>query len=222
MRRSLPHVLRLAAFGLLCLGLWWGQQRLGWELDPQSLREVEAAWSPSWIGAYLLFWIVGNTVLWPTLAGGVLYGWIGGTLLGLLGAALAAAAQLVVIRTFLRAPAEAWLGARLVPLQRLLQDRGLALLVLWRLLWLPVSWITVAAALSHVPLWQHVVAVIAMAPGMVALTLMADGLVLHGPMGLPPERWAVLIGTFAVSLGVWWLAQRTWPALRLEPRSPRP
>ena len=139
-------------FAALLGGVWWAKEAMGLELDPQELRSVDTAWSPRWIGAYLLFWVVGMSVLWPTLAGGILFGWAGGTVLGLIGAALAAAIQLLVIRTFLRTPAEAWLGKRLVPLQAALEDRGLGLMVVWRMLWLPVSALTVAAALTRVPL----------------------------------------------------------------------
>ena len=191
---------------------------MGLDLDPAELRTVDAAWSPRWIGAYLVFWMVANSVLWPTLAGGVLFGWAGGTALGLVGAALGATVQLLVIRTFLRAPAEAWLGKRLVPLQGALEERGLALMIVWRLLWLPVSWLTVAAALTRIPLWQHVVAVLAMTPGMVGMTLMADSLVVHGPMGIPWQRWAVLIGIFGSSFAFWAWAQQRWPALRVARR----
>jgi len=212
----LPNLARLAAFAALLVGLWWARDAFDLQLDAQTLRAVDRAWTPRWIGAYLLFWVVANSILWPTLAGGVLFGVAGGTGMGLVGAALAAAVQLVVIRTFLQAPAEAWLGERLVPLQTALHTQGLGVMVVWRLLWLPVSWLTVAAAVSRVPLWQHVGTVVAMAPGMFGLCLMADSLVLYGPAGIPATRWAMLAAIVVASLAVWAIAQRRFPALAIR------
>lgn len=216
LRRSLPHVLRLALFATLLAAVWWGSEALELELDPAELRAVDAAWSPRWIGAYLLFWVVANSVLWPTLAGGVLFGWAGGTVMGLLGASVAAVVQLAVFRTFLRTPAEAWGGDRLRVLSEAVEDRGLALLVVWRMLWLPVSWITVAAAVTRIPVWQHVVAVVAMVPGLFAISGMADSLVLQGPTGIPGWRWLVLAAVFGTSVVLWVAAQRRWPVLAVH------
>jgi uncharacterized membrane protein YdjX (TVP38/TMEM64 family) len=203
----------LIAFSVLLALVWWAKESLGLDLDPEQLRAVDAAWSPRWIGAFLVFWILGNSVLWPTLAGGVLFGWGGGVLMNLLGASIAAVVQLLVIRVFLRAPAEAWFGQRLRVLAAAVEHRGAALLVIWRLLWLPVSWITVAAALTRIPVWQHVAAVLAMVPGLVAITGMADAMVVEGPTGVPLWRWGLLVGVFAVSLAAWGWAQRHYPAL---------
>ncbi len=219
-RRSIALFARVGAFALLLGAVWWGREALGLDLDPEALRSVDAAWTPRWITAYLMFWIVAQSVLLPTLAGGVLFGWAGGSAMALLGASVAATVQLLVFRTFLRAPAEAWFGPRLRPLASAVEDRGLGLLFVWRLLWLPVSWITVAAAVTRIPLWQHVVAVVAMVPGIVAFTAMADSLVVDGLTGVPLWRWGLLLGVFAASVAAWAVAQRAYPALKLS--RPRP
>ncbi|MBX2799290.1 MAG: VTT domain-containing protein [Myxococcales bacterium] len=216
LQRAAPHVLRVCLFVLLCGALWYAQGSLGVDLDPVALREVETAWSLPWLATYFLFWIVANSILWPTLVGGVLYGWSAGTAMAVVGALVAAAIQLTVVRSFLRAPAEAWFGERLKPIQQALESQGPAILVVWRVLWLPLPLLTVATALTRIPLWQYVISVLAMVPGMIALTLMADGLVMHGPWEMPLERWGIFAATFGLSMALWLLAQHRWPVLRLR------
>ena len=215
MRQHLPHVARLLAFVGLCGALWYAHRVYGFELDPTALQDLDEAWTWPWVTAYLALWIVGNTILWPTLLGGLLYGWVGGAALSVVGATLGAIVQFLAVRTFLREPAEAWLGPRLAPLQDALERRSLGVLLMWRLLWLPVSVLTVAAALTRIPLAHHVGTIVAYVPGILALTYMADGLVQHGLWGLPAERWAVLLAALGLGVLGWWAAQHRWPALRL-------
>ncbi len=214
--------MKLILFIAAVAGMYWLQDRLGLaeRLDPETLRSVDRAWSPQWVGGYLLLWIVAGSLVMPTLAGGILFGWAGGTALGLTGALLASAVQLMVVRVLLRDPAEALFGDRIKPVQAMLEDRGPALLVAWRLLWMPHMVITVATALTRIPLWQHVAAVLAMLPGMLAVNLLSDSLLIYGVAGVPAERWAALAAVVVTSLAVWTWAQRRWPALALVRSSP--
>ncbi|MEO0599797.1 MAG: hypothetical protein AAF211_00075 [Myxococcota bacterium] len=215
-RVQAKHVLRVVAFVVLCSGLAWATGGLKVDLDPSALRPADPAERPGLVAAYLVFWIVSNSVLWPTLAGGVLFGAAHGALLSIVAAALAAALQLLVIRSFLREPAEAWFGERIQPVRAALEARSLGVILVWRLLWMPVPLLTVGTALTRIPAWQHVAGVVAMVPGIVALSYTADGLLEHGLWALPADRLALLTGAFGGSLLVYAAAQHRWPALRVS------
>ncbi len=214
-KRWMLNVARLVGFGVLCLALYSGQETLAEVFDPDVLRSTDRAWSPGWIGGYLLFWCVANSVLWPTLAGGVLFGWVGGMAMTLVGATLAATVQLLLYRSLLRAPVQDWFGHRIAPVQDALERDGFAYLVIWRLLWLPIWMITMAAALTKFPLWKHLASIPVMIPMMLVITWMADGLVVHGLAQLPLERWLALGGAFGISVGAWAIARQRWPALQV-------
>lgn len=214
-----PHIVRVFAFAVLAAAALFVPRALGMELDVATIQPLENGWSWQWVTAYFVFWVVGNSVLWPALAGGVLFGFPGGAFMGVIGAVLAAVVQFLVVRWFLREPAQAWFGDKLTPVLSAMEDRSLAVLIIWRLLWLPISMVTVAAAVSRTPLWQHVVAITASLPGMIAVTWAADGLMEHGLWALPLDRWVVLVVAFGGGAALYWLAQRRWPALALQRRT---
>ena len=209
------NMVRVASFATLCALVWYGQQYWGWSLDPSQLQPLES-WSWGWLAAYFGFWIVANSIMWPALAGGILFGFTGGTALGVVGAVGSAVIQLVAYRTLLREPAQAWFGARIAPVQEALEQRSFGVLIVWRLLWLPLSLVTVATALSRIPVWHHAVATVASVPAIIAFCWLADGIVAYGLWGLPLGRLLPAIAVLAGGALVWWLAQQRWPVLGLS------
>lgn len=216
MMRRLPLIARVLAFLLVVAAAVLGPPAMGVQIDVNTLQPLENGWSWEWVTAYFVFWIVGNSILWPTLAGGILFGFPGGLFMGIIGAVLGAVTQFLTVRWFLQEPAQAWFGERLAPLQEAMEVRSLGVLVVWRLLWLPISMATAAAALSRTPLWQYLVAIVASLPGMFAITWAADGLITHGLWALPPDRWIVLVVAFGGGAAAWYVAQRRWPVLALS------
>lgn len=214
--RNLPNLARVIGFGAVVAGAVLGPPALGVELDVGALGPLENGWSWQWITAYFVFWVVGNSILWPTLAGGILFGFPGGAIMGVIGAVSAGSIQFLVVRWFLREPARDWFGDRLTPVLEAMEERSIGVLVVWRLLWLPISLATVAAALSRTPLWHYLAAISASLPGMLAITWAADGLMEHGLWALPVDRWIVLVLAFGGGAVVWYVAQRRWPALQLR------
>lgn len=213
---QLPHLVRVFGFLAVVAAAVLGPPAMGMEFDVAALQPLEQGWSWQWVTAYFVFWIVGNSILWPTLAGGILFGFPGGAIMAVIGAVGGGTIQFLAVRWFLREPARDWFGDRLTPMLEAMEERSLGALIVWRLLWLPISIATVAAALSRAPMWHYLAAITASLPGMLAITWAADGLMEHGLWALPMDRWVVLVVAFGGAAGLWWVAQKRWPSLQLR------
>ncbi len=200
--------------------LWVSQQEWARSLlDVELIRELSGSVGLWIFPLYLGVWVLGGgQIMLPTLAAGVLWGWGAGALMAVLGSAVSGSIYFFVIRQLLRKPVEVWFGARIRPLQAPLEARGLALMVIWRLVWGPAFPLIAAAALCRVRFRDFLLAAPAMLPGALLVTLVADSLALHGWRGVPAERWLVAAALLGGTAAVYGLAVRRWPELRVVRR----
>jgi len=218
-RRHLILAVRFLVFAALIAGLWWAG-RQDWGLtDFDALRVRAQALGPWIVPIYLGLWVLGGgQIMVPTLAGAVLWGWAGGALMACVGSAVSGAILFLLMRGLLRSPLESVMGARVASLSAALEARGLAVMVAWRLAWLPALALTTAAALTRVSLRDYLISVVAMLPGALVVTLTADGLTTHGWRAVPPERWMAVGLLLTATVATYLLALRRWPELRVARR----
>jgi uncharacterized membrane protein YdjX (TVP38/TMEM64 family) len=191
-------------------GLRGRVDRLGW----QAYGLYFAAW-------VLLVTFLGQTFL-PTVAGGVMFGWLLGGVLAVAGAALGHTCQFWVARKLLRGPAESLLFRRLPHVPRAIEERGLALLVVLRFAWAPAWAVNLAAGVTRVRFRDFVLAFPAALPGAVLICLVSDSLLVYGWRDIPPARWGWMAAILAGGVGLYLWATRRWPELKLSFRGKAP
>jgi len=187
--------------------------------DP-ALLESRVAEIGGWAwAAYFALWIVmqvaiGQTAV-PTIAGGILFGWVTGGLMAVGGAVVSTTIHLLLVRTLLRAPAEALISGRFAHLKQGIEERGLGLLVLLRFLWFPSSLITLGTAISRVPVRTHMAAVPAMLPQALLWCLATESLYRYGWDGIPTARWVAFGSIALLSVAAYFGAMSRWPQLKV-------
>lgn len=215
-----PDLLRV--LGLLAVlgvaGLLVRQMDLEALLDADRLRaQVDLlGWKAPvlYLGAFVVTLGIAGQILLPTIAGGVLFGWLGGGLMAVLGATLASVLQFLVVRYGIRGPAERLLLARFPAVRAQVEERGLALLVLLRFIWFPAAPLTFATALTRMPLQRFLLGFPALLPQALVVCLVSDSVARFGWTGVPWTRWGAVGVLAAVSFGAYLGAVRRWPQLR--------
>ena len=191
---------------------------LGELLDASTLRgRVDELGRTAWaiyLGAWVILVVFTGQSLVPTVAGGILFGWVAGGFAAVVGATIACTAQFLVVRYALRGPAERLFFSRFPRLMDGIEDRGLGLLVLLRYLWAPLALVNIAAALSQMPLRRFVLAFPALLPQALLYCLVSDSLYTFGWRAIPLERWGLMAALVLGGLGTYWIAVRRWPELR--------
>ncbi len=219
-RLTRADVLKLVVFAVLAVGLVVAVDH--WDLrelrDPLVLEaRVESLGGWIWV-AYFGLWIVlqvavGQTLI-PTVVGGFLFGWLLGGFMALAGAMVSTTVHLLVVRTLLRAPAEALIFSRFRHIKDGIEQRGVALLALLRFLWFPSSLITLGTAVTRISVRDHLLGVPFMLPQAILWTLATESIYRYGWSGIPAARW-IAFGTIAVtSIAAYLLAMRRWPQLK--------
>jgi uncharacterized membrane protein YdjX (TVP38/TMEM64 family) len=205
--------LRLVGFALIVTLAWWADSQLGLSaaIDPESVRGNAGVVSAL---ALLAVWVLAPNVLFPTISGAALFGVCGGFAISTVGVVMGGSVQYWLARGFLREPARAWMGQRAEQMQARLAQRELGVLVIWRLLWLPVSVLAVGSAVANVPFRRYLGTTFAMVPGMAAISLASDGWFLHGLWNIPCDRVAAIASWVALGLSAYALAIWRYPTLR--------
>ena len=189
-------------------------------LEPEGLRERVERLGWQAFGLYFGAWILmvtflGQTFL-PTVAGGVMFGWLLGGALAVVGGALGHTCQFWVARKILRGPAESLLFRRAPHVPRAIEERGLALLVVLRFAWAPAWAVNLAAGVTRVRFRDFALAFPAALPGAVLICLASDSLLLYGWSDIPPVRWGAMAAILTGGVGLYLWATRRWPELRLR------
>jgi uncharacterized membrane protein YdjX (TVP38/TMEM64 family) len=213
-------LLKLGVFAIIAVVLFFAVDQ--WDLralsDPAVL-EARVASMGNWVWvAYIGLWIVlqiaiGQTLI-PTVAGGVLFGWLVGGFMALGGAIISTTLHLLLVRTLLRKPAEALIAGRFEHIRDGIEERGVGLLVLMRFLWLPSSIITVGTALTRIPVRHHLVGVPFMLPQALLWTLATESIYRYGWGAIPAGRWIIFGAIAATSIVGYLAAMRRWPQLK--------
>jgi uncharacterized membrane protein YdjX (TVP38/TMEM64 family) len=192
--------------------------------DLQALREPEVlearlaslggwVW-PAYFGLWILMQVaVGQTAV-PTIVGGILFGWLPGGLLAVVGAVVATSVHFLLVRTLLRASAEALIFSRFSNLKKGIEERGLALLILLRFLWFPSSLVTIGTAITRLPFRVHVAAVPAMLPQALLWCLATESFYRYDAGTIPTARYVAFGSIAGVSILVYFAAMRRWPQLK--------
>lgn len=171
---------------------------------------------------YLAVWVLMQMLLsqalLPTVAGGMMFGWLGGGLLAVAGAALGSTAQFLVARYVFRSTAE-WLVLERFPgVRAQVEERGTALLFLMRLLYAPSFVINIVGGVSPVTYRQFAMAFPALIPQSLLICFITDSFYRYGWADMPPIRWATMVG-IVVAAGVTYVwATRRWPELKIKRR----
>jgi uncharacterized membrane protein YdjX (TVP38/TMEM64 family) len=194
-----------------------GQDLSQWK-DPAWLRGRVGELGPWMILIYMGFWLASFTLLaqtvLPTVAGGLLFGWFAGSLLAVAGLALGSALQFGLVRWAFQGPAQRILFARYPELKHGIEERGLGLLLLLRLVWFPTWILNAAAAVTQLRFRSFLASVAGMLPGAMILCLASDSFYTYGLAGMPKERWAGVAALLLGTAATWFLARRRWPELR--------
>ena len=195
-------------------------------LEPEGLRDRVDSLGWRAFGLYFLSWILlvtlmGQTFL-PTVAGGVMFGWLLGGVLAVAGGALGHTCQYWLARKVLRGPAESLLFRKLPHVPRAIEERGLALLVVLRFAWAPAWAVNLAAGVTGVRYRDFALSFPAVLPGAMLICLVSDSLLLYGWSAIPPVRWGAMTAILAAGVGLYLWATRRWPELKLSFRRPAP
>lgn len=213
-------VLRFAAV-LAVLGLLWvlvPVDELRALMDPDALRARGDAGGAevylTFFGASILMMLMTGQLALPVIAGATLFGALLGPVVAVLGVSFGATGQFLLVRYALREPAQAVLSRRAPRLQTTIEERGLGLLILLRLIWFPTFLVNVGTALTRMPLRRFVAAFPAMLPQAFIFAYATDAVVVHGWSGVPLSTWLTLIGMVAAGVGAYLVAMKRWPHLR--------
>ncbi|GEM_PF-2310914 len=219
-RLTRADLLKIAVFVVVAVVLVFAVDH--WDLrelrDPEVL-EARVASLGSWVWvAYFGLWIVlqvaiGQTLI-PTIVGGFLFGWLLGGFMALLGAIVSTTIHLLLVRTLLRAPAEALIFSRFRHIKEGIEERGVALLVFLRFVWAPSSLITLGTAVTRISVRDHLIGVPFMLPQALLWTLATESLYRYGWDGIPRGRWIAFGSIAAASIVAYLLAMRRWPQLK--------
>lgn len=187
-------------------------------LDVEALRAKAAAGGDTvlfaFLGGVVVLSILTAQMALPTIAGAALFGPVAGPLLAVSGVAIGGLIQFFVARYGLRGPAERILLQRVPVLRDAIDERGLALLVFLRFIWFPGFLINLGCAISRMPLRHFLVGFPAALPQAVLVAVVTDAVVTFGWSGIPLDRWLVIVGVTAGSLGLYVAAVRRWPHLK--------
>ena len=220
LRKRFALLLRLALLVAVIVGLNVAAEAYGLKayLDPDVLRaEVDTLGPRAFVlyfGAWILLHVPTGQSLLPMAAGAIMFGWVAGGLLGVVGLALAATLQFLAVRYLLRDTAQEVLEKRFPTLGHAIERRGLGLLILMRFTGVPPPWMAnVAAALTTMSLKTFLASFLASFPLAIITCLVFDSVFTFGWRGIPPARWALIAGLVAASLGAYQLAKHRWPEL---------
>jgi uncharacterized membrane protein YdjX (TVP38/TMEM64 family) len=170
--------------------------------------------------AYLAMWVPMQVLLsqafLPTIAGGIMFGWLGGGLLAVVGASLGCTVQFLVARYVFRDTAEWLVLSRFPEIHEIIEERGVATLFLLRLLYAPSWALNIVGGISSMPLRRFVLAYAAILPQSLLLCFVADSFYRFGWADMPPVRWATMIGIVVVGVLGYRAAVNRWPELRIR------
>lgn len=164
------------------------------QLDPEALRAAGASPSPGLIVLLAITWLamMGGS-LSAIAAGAVLFGWIGGTWVSLLGALFAHSTWFWLARTSLREFVQGRAGPRTRWLIGVIERGGVGLVIAWNLLGGPGGPFLVAAALSRMPYRVFVLGILSITPRALLTALITDTLLRWELAAIPAERWLLLV-----------------------------
>lgn len=224
--RKLDALRVVVVLALLGVGGWYVRE-LGvlQFLERETLRGHVDELGMWGVALYFGVWILlvtflGQTFL-PTIAGGVMFGWLLGAVLATVGAALGNICQFAVARTALRGPAESLLFRRFPHVPKAIEERGLALLVVLRFAWAPAWAVNLGSGVTRVRFRDYLLALPAILPGAILICLVSDSLFLYGWSAIPPARWGAMAAILVGGVGLYFWATRRWPDLRLSFRTPQ-
>ncbi len=219
--RKLDVIRVVVVLILLGVGAWYvrGSGVLEF-LERETLRghvDELGGWGVAvYFGAWiLLVTFLGQTFV-PTVAGGVMFGWLLGGLMAFVGAVLGHTAQYLVARSALRGPAESLLLRRYPQFARAIEERGLAVLVVLRFAWAPAWAVNLASGVTGVRLRDHLLALPAVIPSTLLVCLISDSVFLFGWSAIPAARWGAMAAILVGGVGFYFWATRRWPELRLK------
>ncbi|MCP4872832.1 MAG: TVP38/TMEM64 family protein [Proteobacteria bacterium] len=170
--------------------------------------------------AYLAMWVPLQVLLsqafLPTVAGGIMFGWLGGGILAVIGAALGCTAQFLVARYVFRDTAEWLVLSRFPEIHEIVEERGVATLILLRLLYAPSFALNIVGGISSMPLRKFALAYGALLPQSLLVCFVADSFYRFGWSDMPPIRWATMVGIVVVGVLGYRAAVKRWPELRIR------
>jgi len=222
-RRS--QILKLVAIGLVFAGAAAALRQSGL-LDLMRNRELLQMRVDELgvlaVVAYLAMWVPLQVLLsqafLPTVAGGIMFGWLGGGLLAVAGASLGCTAQFLVARYVFRDTAEWLVLERFPAVHEIVEERGMSTLFLFRLLYAPSFALNIVGGISSMKLRHFAVSYIAIVPQALLICFIADSLYRFGWREMPPIRWAVMVGIVVASVLAYSAAVKRWPELRIRKR----
>jgi uncharacterized membrane protein YdjX (TVP38/TMEM64 family) len=219
-KKRVALLLRIALLVGVFVGLNGAADAYGLKeyLDPDRLRAEVDALGPRALLLYFAAWILlhvptGQSFL-PTAAGAIMFGWVAGGLLAVVGLAISATIQFLIVRHLLRGAAQEVLEKRFPTLGQAIERRGLGILVMMRFLGVPPPWMAnVAAALTTMPTRTFLTSFWASFPLAIITCLGVDSVFTYGWRDIPAGRWALFLGLLVASLVAYQLAKRRWPEL---------
>lgn len=192
-----PPWLRVAAFVLLVVLMVVVADRLELRaaLDPVALRADDAAPSPTLVALLGLLWLAMMGSSGPAIAAGtVLFGWVGGTIVSMVGAFVAHTTWFWLARHSLRTLVQARASDRVRWLVGVIDRGGPGLVIAWNVLGGPGSLFLFAASLSRLRYRIFALGVASMLPRVILTALGVDTLLLWDLSEIPRERWLLLAG----------------------------
>ncbi len=172
----------------------------------------------AYLGIWIMMQVLLSQALLPTIAGGMMFGWLGGGLLAVVGASLGCTVQFLVARYVFRSTAE-WLVLERFPgVREQVAERGTSLLFFLRLIYAPSFVLNIVAGVSPIKLRQFAMAFPAMIPHSILICFVTDSFYRYGWADMPPIRWATMVGIVVAATGTYLWATRRWPELKIKRR----
>ncbi len=190
--------------------------------DREQLQSRVDDLGPLAVVCYLGVWIPMQVLLsqafLPTVAGGIMFGWAFGGALAVAGAALGCTVQFLVARYVFRDTAEWLVLERFPQVHELIEERGLAILFVLRLMYAPSFVLNIVGGISTMPLRKFALAFPALLPQCLLICFVADSFYRFGWSDMPAARWATMAGIVVASVVAYRGAVQRWPELRIRKR----